>query len=430
MGTVITNLDNIVTTAIGDQISTHVNIVAANQAITDANAAVITATDKADIATAQAAIATSKAAEADASADAAGASEIAAATSASEAQAERLLALDYRNDAFDYLTATMLKYDEFDDRYLGAYDDDPLTYNDGRALIEGALYWHMIDKSIKVYTGSIWKNIADASGALIAALNLSDLPNKVTARDNLGVYSKTETDTAISDAVDVVDTKVDDLVDTIGQASGIAPLNASGLVDATYLPSYVDDVVEVATKADLPIVGEADKIYVVVTDETSNNDTSTYRWTGTSYAMVSNTLTGADVAALYESVVGVNRYTDAEKTKLAGIEVGATADQLASEVPYDNTISGMLATNVQEAINELVADKADKATTLAGYSIADAYTKTEVDNALALQNQASEISVSPKDNLSSTTVQLALEELQSDVNALNSALGTVGTIEW
>lgn len=118
--------------------------------------------------------------------------------------------------------------------------------------------------------------------------------------------------------------------------------------------------------------------------------------------MVSNTLTGADVAALYESVIGVNRYTDAEKAKLAGIEIGATADQLASEVPYDNTASGMLATNVQEAINEL----------------------------LALQHQASEIAVTPQGNLSSTTVQLALEELQSDIDALNSALGTMGTIEW
>ena len=71
-----------------------------------------------------------------------------------------------------------------------------------------------------------------------------------------------------------------------------------------------------------------------------------------------------------------------------------------------------------------------KATTLAGYGITDAYTKIEVDNALALQNQASEIAVTPQDNLSSTTVQLALEELQSDINALNSALGTMGTIEW
>ena len=173
------------------------------------------------------------------------------------------------------------------------------------------------------------------------------------------------------------------------------------MIDVAYLPSYVDDVIEVATYASLPVTGESDKIYVVVTDETSDNNTSSYRWAGTSYAMVSNTLTGADVAALYESVIGVNRYTDAEKAKLAGIEIGATADQLASEVPYDNTISGMLATNVQEAINEL-----------------------------ALQNQASEITVTPQGNLSSTTVQLALEELQSDINALNSALGTVGTIEW
>lgn len=333
----------------------------------------------------------------------------------------KILAEQYRDDALGFLSLTGLKYDHFDDRYLGPKDTDPLLDNDSWPIIDGALYWNNSIKGMRVYDlgMGVWKDVTSAAGGLNAFNNLSDLTDVAAARTNLGVYSKGETDAAIGA-----------VVATKGQPNGIAPLNASGMIDVAYLPSYVDDVIEVATYASLPVTGESDKIYVVVTDETSDNNTSSYRWTGTSYAMVSNTLTGADVAALYESVIGVNRYTDAEKAKLAGIEIGATADQLASEVPYDNTISGMLATNVQEAINELVVSKTDKATTLAGYGITDAYTKIEVDNALALQNQASEIAVTPQGNLSSTTVQLALEELQSDINALNSALGTMGTIEW
>ena len=333
----------------------------------------------------------------------------------------KILAEQYRDDALGFLSLTGLKYDHFDDRYLGPKDTDPLLDNDSWPIIDGALYWNNSIKGMRVYDlgMGVWKDVTSAAGGLNAFNNLSDLTDVAAARTNLGVYSKGETDAAIGA-----------VVATKGQPNGIAPLNASGMLDVAYLPSYVDDVIEVATYASLPVTGESDKIYVVVTDETSDNNTSSYRWAGTSYAMVSNTLTGADVAALYESVIGVNRYTDAEKAKLAGIEIGATADQLASEVPYDNTASGMLATNVQEAINELVVSKTDKATTLAGYGITDAYTKIEVDNALALQNQASEIAVTPKGNLSSTTVQLALEELQSDINALNSALGTIGTIEW
>ena len=338
-----------------------------------------------------------------------------------DAVTAKTLAEQYRDDALGFLALTGLKYDHFDDRYMGAKEHDPIRDNDNWLILDGAIYWNTTIKGMRVYDlgMGVWRDISGASGALLLTNNLSDLTDVAAARTNLDVYSKGETDAAIGA-----------VVATKGQPNGIAPLNASGMIDVAYLPSYVDDVIEVATYASLPVIGESDKIYVVVTDETSDNNTSSYRWTGTSYAMVSNTLTGADVAALYESVIGVNRYTDAEKAKLAGIEIGATADQLAFEVPYDNTISGILATNVQEAINELVAGKTDKATTLAGYGITDVYTKIEVDNALALQNQASEIAVTPQGNLSSTTVQLALEELQSDINALNSALGTMGTIEW
>ena len=310
-----------------------------------------------------------------------------------DAVTAKTLAEQYRDDALGFLALTGLKYDHFDDRYMGAKEHDPIRDNDNWLILDGALYWNTKIKGMRVYDlgMGVWRDISGASGALLLTNNLSDLTDVAAARTNLDVYSKGETDAAIGA-----------VVATKGQPNGIAPLNASGMIDVAYLPSYVDDVIEVATYASLPATGESDKIYVVVTDETSDNNTSSYRWTGTSYAMVSNTLTGADVAALYESVIGVNRYTDAEKAKLAGIEIGATADQLASEVPYDNTISGMLATNVQEAINELAADKPE----------------------------ASEIAVTPQGNLSSTTVQLALEELQSDINALNSALGTIGTIEW
>ena len=75
-------------------------------------------------------------------------------------------------------------------------------------------------------------------------------------------------------------------------------------------------------------------------------------------------------------------YTTTEKTKLSGIEAGATADQIASEVPYNNSASGIVAVNVQAAIDEVEArvGAIEDNTTLAEYGITDAYTKTELNS--------------------------------------------------
>lgn len=97
-----------------------------------------------------------------------------------------------------------------------------------------------------------------------------------------------------------------------GQANGYTPLNGVGQIDAQYLPSYVDDVIEVATYADLPVTGEAGKIYIVVVDETSGDNTSTYRWTGTVYAQVSDTMTANDILALLITVDGSGSGLDAD----------------------------------------------------------------------------------------------------------------------
>ena len=69
-----------------------------------------------------------------------------------------------------------------------------------------------------------------------------------------------------------------------GAANGVAPLNASSKIDATYLPSYVDDVLEYAAKANFPTTGEDGKIYI---DEATNK---TYRWSGSAYVEISASL--------------------------------------------------------------------------------------------------------------------------------------------
>jgi hypothetical protein len=64
---------------------------------------------------------------------------------------------------------------------------------------------------------------------------------------------------------------------SVGVANGIAPLDATAKISSTYLPSYVDDVLEVANFAALPTTGESGKIYV--TQDTNFE----YRWSGSAY---------------------------------------------------------------------------------------------------------------------------------------------------
>lgn len=73
-------------------------------------------------------------------------------------------------------------------------------------------------------------------------------------------------------------------ISTKGQPSGLAELDSTGKVPAAQLPSYVDDVLEFSTKAQFPQTGETGKIYV------SKDTNLTYRWTGTQYLEISQSL--------------------------------------------------------------------------------------------------------------------------------------------
>jgi hypothetical protein len=65
------------------------------------------------------------------------------------------------------------------------------------------------------------------------------------------------------------------------QANGYAGLDAGGKVASAQLPSYVDDVVEAANQAALPVTGETSKIYVTL------DTNKIYRWSGSAYVEIS-----------------------------------------------------------------------------------------------------------------------------------------------
>ena len=87
--------------------------------------------------------------------------------------------------------------------------------------------------------------------------------------------------TTLWGGIDEVQDELLSFMNTKGQHGGLAELGSDGKVPSTQLPSYVDDVIEVATEAARPEKGESGKIYITA-------DTNLiYRW------VVTNTETGA-----------------------------------------------------------------------------------------------------------------------------------------
>ena len=127
----------------------------------------------------------------------------------------------------------------------------------------------------------------------------------------------------VTDKVATVSDALTAFKNTKGAANGIAPLDAGGKVAASYLPSYVDDVLEYANKASFPTSGEEGKIYV------AKDTNKSYRWSGSSYIELSTYDTATQSASGLMSA--------ADKTKLDGIETGATKTDAPVNADWDAT---------------------------------------------------------------------------------------------
>lgn len=122
----------------------------------------------------------------------------------------------------------------------------------------------------------------------------SSSTNSVTAGGHTHSITVTQTDVGLSnvdntsdankpvsiDQQAALDLKID--VSEKGIAGGVATLDVSGLIPNNQLPSFVDDVLEVADFASLPVEGETGKIYVTL------DDNKTYRWSGSAYVYITS----------------------------------------------------------------------------------------------------------------------------------------------
>jgi hypothetical protein len=162
----------------------------------------------------------------------------------------------------------------------------------------------------------------DAKGRVVSSRDLlaTDLPSEITSdtTGNAATATALETGRTINgvtfDGTQNIDISAEDTVtpriaaSEKGVANGVATLDVSGLVPASQLPSYVDDVVEVADFASLPVSGEQSKIYVTL------DDNKIFRWSGSLYIQIPSGVGTADSAVKLATARSISVTGDATWT--------------------------------------------------------------------------------------------------------------------
>jgi hypothetical protein len=172
--------------------------------------------------------------------------------------------------------------------------------------------------------------------------------------------------------------------------NGYAGLDAGGKVASAQLPSYVDDVIEVADFASLPATGETGKIYVTI------DDGKIFRWTGSVYVEIS-----ADAGA---PVSSVNTQTGA---------VVLDADDISDAATTNKFVTAGDITNLGNLSNTNSGDEVQGTTTTVG--IWESATVTEINTGTST-------------TLTLTPSGLAGSQLATDVTANNLKVSAGGLV--
>lgn len=136
-------------------------------------------------------------------------------------------------------------------------------------------------------------------------------------------------------------------VTELGQVLGVAQLNPEGVIPTEQLPSYVEDIIEIADLESLPNNGEVGKLYVV---RTTNE---LYRWSGTqeTYYQISGSLETTDDLSQGQ----VNFYfTEPRMRSSLNVEGDLSYDPDTGVLSYSSTV-----VSVQGREGDVALDKSD-----------------------------------------------------------------------
>lgn len=179
-------------------------------------------------------------------------------------------------------------------------DDATYEATEQGAPENGNLYFNTTIYAIRYYSDGAWSTIIDNDSLQTLINKTINADNNTITNledDNIKTGAAINAEKIASGSVDNtefsyldgvssnIQTQLNDKqsVSEKAQPNGYASLDGSGLVPASQLPSYVDDVLEFSNFASLPVTGESGKIYVIL------DDNKTYRWTGSVYVEVGPT---------------------------------------------------------------------------------------------------------------------------------------------
>lgn len=307
--------------------------------------------------------------------------------------------------------------------------------------IEGVLYINNTDGY--VWTGSAWKKVfwdvsADVTGVAnrVGALE-TEMPNKAPLANPVfsGTVKVGDDEVALKSYVEGM---FANLVSTVpGIVDSTNALPASG-----YKAGQTFRVAEAGTYAGVECE-PGDLIMVIkdhVAESASNND----------FMVLQANIDGAVTSAAETTTVGEIVVFDSVTGKVikgSGVQIASLNDAIAKAhehanatqlATYDKTQTELLAaakteaqalvTAHETAVNTALAGKADKATTLAGYGITDAYNKTEIDGQMKVitDNLNSKISGADVDTKIATAKADTLSEAaEAAATALEARVGTI-----
>lgn len=258
-------------------------------------------------------------------------------------------------------------------RIQNKYDTQANWEANDPVLLKGELAVTAENGKIKVGDGTKkWSELSYQE-----ADKASAVAEKLTVTDYAGTASEYDGSAAV--AVNVLEAV------GAGKANGVATLDDAGLIPSAQLPSYVDDIVEVKTKAELTAdIGSKAKIYVVTADTDENN--GCYRYSGTEYIRIAAELGSADTAmklatarkiAVSGDATGETEFDGEKDVEIAltlkdsGVTAGAYGSATEAAVVTVDA-KGIVTAAETVKITPKFEDVTDKPTTLAGYGITDA----------------------------------------------------------
>lgn len=305
---------------------------------------------------------------------------------------------------------------------------------------EGVLY--ICDTEGSVWTGSVWKKV------------FSDVAADVTAVDARVTALETEMDTKAPLENPVFSGVVKVGEDEVALKSYVEGLFANltsaepGIVSSTsplpenYKAGQHFRVAEAGTYAGVNCeVGDLILVVKSYNADTASND---------DFMVLQANIDGAVTSAAETSTIGEIVVFDSVTGKVikgAGVQIASLNDAIAKahghankEIldSYDKSQDDLLAASKAEAqalvaahetaVNEALENKADKATTLAGYDIEDAYNKTEIDGKLQTINDNLNTKISAADvddKISESKIATLAEAATAASEALEDRVGAI-----